>query len=193
MQLGHMSLEEWSWIAAIVGALVALVGFPLLGWQLFIARAQREDAIRLSSSQVLLAADAVLAEYKEVAAWLGPKGAWADENGKIHPKDDAEFRLVEPYMGVFERIFIAYRAGQVDAATLDHLYRYRLANIWANHRIVDEKLQQESLKRLWSYLIALTYVLEAHLGKRFPLHTDTYFPAELFDRRSAREIREKAA
>jgi len=185
-----MSLEEWSYIAAIVGALVALVGFPLLGWQLFIARSQRRDAIRVSTSQVLLAADAVLATHADVAAKLRPRGAWSDEEGKKHPTRD-ELPLVEPYLGVFERIFIAYEAGQVDAETLDQLYGYRLANIWANRRIVDEKLQKDSLKVYWKRLIALTYVLEAYRGERFGLHTDTYFPADLFNRRSARKILEK--
>jgi hypothetical protein len=185
-----MSLEKWSWIAAIVGALVALIGFPLLGWQLWIARSQRRDAIRLSTSQVLLAADAVLASHAEVAAKLRRGGAWEGKNSATHPTDE-ELPLVEPYLGVFERIFIAYEAGQLDAETIDHLYGYRLRNIWANQRILETKLQSESLKMFWSRIIALTYVLEAHGGQRFPLHTDAYFPGHLFDRRSAREIRQK--
>src|SRR5271154_5809848 len=154
----HMSLEEWSWIAAIVGALFAIVGFPLLAWQLFVARSQRRDAIMLSTSQVLLAADAVLATHAEVNAKLRPRGSWWGDEGKTHPTDD-EFPLVEPYLGVFERIYIAYKAGQIDEETLDQLYGYRLTNIWANHRIVDVKLQSD-LKRYYKRLIALTYVLE---------------------------------
>jgi hypothetical protein len=184
--MNHMSLEDWSYIAAIVGALVALVGFPLLGWQLFIARSQRQDSITLSTSQVLLAADAVLATHAEVAAKLRPGGGWAGEKGKEHPADD-ELWLVEPYLGVFERIFIAFKARQVDEETLDQLYGYRLANIWANQRIVDIKLQSD-LKTSYSRLIALTYVVEAHRRKRFKLHTDTYFPANLFDRSAARKM-----
>jgi hypothetical protein len=73
-----MSLEFWSNIAAIVGAFVSLVGFPLLGWQLFIARSQRREAIRLSTSQVLLAADAVIARHAGVAA-KSHGGDWAGE------------------------------------------------------------------------------------------------------------------
>lgn len=183
-----MSLEEWSYIAAIVGALIALVGFPLLGWQLFIARSQRRDAFRLSTIQVLLAVDALLATHADVAAKL--RGGWLGEDAETHPTAD-EFPLVEPYLGVFERIFIAYHAGRVDCETLDQLYGYRLWNIWCNRRIVDMKLQNEQLKKDWKRVIALTYVLEAHRGKRFPLHTDTYFPAELFDHRSARKIRQR--
>jgi hypothetical protein len=182
-----MSLEEWSYIAAIVGAIVAVVGFPLVTWQLFIARSQRVDAIRTSTSQVLLAADAVLATHADTAAKLRPRGEWTGEAAKTRPTND-ELPLVEPYLGVFERVFMAYQAGQVDAEMLDELYGYRLANIWANKRLVDMKLQNDSLKRYWKRLIALTYVVEAHRGRRFPLHTDTYFPDELFDRRSARKI-----
>jgi hypothetical protein len=177
-----MLLEELSWVAAVVG-------FPLLGWQLFIARAQRRDSIRLSTSQVLLAADAVLATHADVAAKLRG-GDWSGKAGERHPTD-GELALVEPYLGVFERIYIAYQAGQVDADTVDHLYGYRLSNIWANRRIVDTKLQHASRKKLWSRVIALTYVLEAHRGQRMRLHTDTYFPQELFDRRSARWIRQR--
>jgi hypothetical protein len=112
------------------------------------------------------------------------------EDAKTHPTVD-ELPLVEPYLGVFERIFIAYQAGQVDAETLDQLYGYRLSNIWANRQIVNMKLQNERLKKFWKRFIALTYVLEAHRGKRFPLHTDTYFPAELFRHRSVRKIRQR--
>jgi len=177
-----MWLEKLSWIAAVVG-------FPLLGWQLFVARSQRRDAIRLSTSQVLLAADAVLATHAEVAAKLRG-GEWAFEAGTRHPTD-SELPLVEPYLGVFERIYIAYQAGQVDADTVDHLYGYRLANIWANRRIVETKLQHAVRKKMWSRVIALTYVVEAHRGERMPLHTDEYFPEELFDWRSARRIRKR--
>jgi hypothetical protein len=73
-----MSLTFWSNIAAIVGAFVSLVRFPLLGWQLFIARSQRREAIRLSTSQVLLAAYAVIATHAGVAAKLRG-GDWAGE------------------------------------------------------------------------------------------------------------------
>ena len=177
-----MLLEELSWIAAVVG-------FPLLGWQLFVARSQRRDAIRLSTSQVLLAADAVLATHADVAAKLRG-GDWAGEAGEVHPTD-SELPLVEPYLGVFERIYIAYQAGQVDADTVDHLYGYRLYNIWANRRIVDTKLQHSARKKMWSRVIALTYVLEAHRGERMRLHTDAYFPEDLFDRRTARRIRQR--
>jgi hypothetical protein len=169
-----MSLEEWSWIAAIVGALFAIVGFPLLAWQLYVARSQRRDAIMLSTSQVLLAADAVLATHAEINAKLRPFGAWAGEEGRTHPTDD-EFPLVEPYLGVFERIYVAYKAGQIDEEMLDQLYGYRIANIWANQRIVDIKLQSH-LKTYYKRLIALTYVLEKFRGERFPLHVDTYVP-----------------
>jgi hypothetical protein len=182
----QMSLEEWSYMAAIVGALFAIIGFPLLAWQLFVARSQRRDAIILSTSQVLLAVDAVLATHAEVAAKLRPGGDWAGEKGKSRPMDNELF-LVEPYLGVFERIFIAYKAGQVDKETLDQLYGYRLSNIWANQRIVDTKLQS-NLRTYYDRLIALTYVLEAHRGRRFVLHTDTYVPPNLLDRRMERTL-----
>jgi hypothetical protein len=99
-QLDHEPLEKLSFIAGIVAALMAIVGFPLLGWQLFVARSQRRDAIRLSTSQVLLAADAVLASHAQVAANLRPGGIWYGKHGQIHPTDE-ELPAVEPYLGVF--------------------------------------------------------------------------------------------
>jgi len=179
-----MSLEQWSYIAAIVGALMAVIGFPLLGWQLFIARSQRLDAIRLSTSQVLLAVDAVLATHADVAAKL--RDGWHG-----HPTPD-ELHLVEPYLGVFERIFIAYQAGQVDCETLDQLYGYRLSNIWANRQIVDMKLQHPRLKRYWKRVIALTLVLEKYRGRPFTGHDDDYFPADILDRQKLARITPKS-
>jgi hypothetical protein len=102
-----------------------------------------------------------------------------------------ELPLVELYLGVFERIFIAYRAGQIEVEMLDELYGYRLRNIWENERIVEDKLQNDSLKRSWKRFIALTYVLEAYKGDRLPGHNDSYFPGELFDRQTVRKIRRK--
>jgi hypothetical protein len=189
----HPMLENLSYIASIAALVIALIGFPLLILQLRVTRLQRLDAVRLSMSQALFAADAVLATHAEAAVKLRPGGNWAGGAGAVHPTND-ELPLVEPYLGVFERLFIAYQAGQVDAKTLDHMYGYRLANIWANQRIVDTKLQNDHVKKFWSGFIGLTYVVEAHRGGPFRLHTDTYFPAELFDRRSAHRIqRERAA
>lgn len=185
-----MSLEQWSYYAAIAGALIALIGFPVLGWQLSIARSQRRDTIRLSTSQVLLAADAVLATHADVAAKLRPGGEWAGENGKMHPTAN-ELPLAEPYLGVFERIFVAHQAGQVDAETLDQLYGYRLSNIWGNQQIVDMKLQNDQIKKYWKRFIALTYLVEAYRGRRYPLHTDKYFPNELFANDSVKQIQKK--
>ena len=139
-----MRLEQWSWIASILGGLVALVGFPLVVWQLRVGRQQRSDSVRLSTSQVLLAADIVLANYANVAEKLRPGGEWAVDSKK-RPCDD-ELALVEPYLGVFERIFIAVAAGQVADEIVDQLYGYRLANIWNNERLVELKLQNAGLR-----------------------------------------------
>src|ERR1700730_6050914 len=62
----HPMLENLSYIASIAAVVIALIGFPLLFLQLRVARLQRLDAIRVSTSQVLLAADAVLATHAQV-------------------------------------------------------------------------------------------------------------------------------
>lgn len=168
-----MGLDALGQISAIVSAGIALVGFPMILLQLRVAERQRKEAIKLSGSQVLLALDAVLATYQEVNRNLRRGGLWYRSNE--HPTEQ-ELPLVEPYLGVFERLWIAYSIGQIDIGTIDHLYGYRIGNIWANPRIVAAKLQNPELRSGWSMFIALTYALEA--GGRLEGHTDKWQPSE---------------
>jgi hypothetical protein len=182
-----MILQDVSEYFSIFASVIAFVGIPLVLLQLRMAQRQRKDAKELSTSQVLLAADGVLAAYRDVAAMLRPGGVWA-EDGKNRPRKD-EFVLAEPYLGVFERIFIAVANGQVDDGVVDAMYGYRLANIWNNERLVKEKLQDAKLKTDWKHLIALTYVVEAQRKYRLRGHTDKYFPSDLFDERRTEHVR----
>jgi hypothetical protein len=168
-----MSLDQLGQLSAIVAALVAILGFPLIFQQLRVAGQQRLDAIKLSGSQVLLAVDAVLAAYQDINRNLRPKGIW--HGSTEHPTVE-ELPLVEPYLGIFERLWIAYSIGQIDIATIEHLYGYRIRNIWANPRLVESKLQNKHLRDGWSMLISLTYALEN--GNRFTGHTDDWQPQE---------------
>jgi hypothetical protein len=127
---------------------------------------------------VMLAADAVLAAYREISVNLRPGGIWFGEKAKEHP-NDKEMPLVEPYLGVFERIFIAIDYGQVPVKVVRDFCGYRIKNIWANMRIVEDKLQNEKYKEDWKHFIALTFVLES-AGEKFPRHTDKDFPANAF-------------
>jgi hypothetical protein len=183
-----VTLEQWSWIASIVAGLLALVGFPVVVWQLLLGRKALTNAVQLSTSQVLLAVDGVLAAHAEVARKLRPGGEWfGSENS---PRDD-ELPSVEPYLGVFERIFIAFAANQVGLEVVDELYGYRLKNIWKNKRLVNVKLEDDQLKYEWKRLIALTYMLGAYHKKRLEGHTDNYYPKELFKRRQTRWVRRR--
>jgi type II secretory pathway pseudopilin PulG len=141
-----VTLEWWSWIASIVAGLLAVIGFPAIVWQLNLGRQQRADAVRLSTSQVLLAADGVLAAHADVAAKLRPLGEW--HCSTTHP-DASEMKLVEPYLGVFERIFIAVSAGQVADEVVDELYGYRLDNIWNNPQIEGYSGMQDVMRNLF--------------------------------------------
>src|SRR5262245_20214181 len=105
--LGHSRLEEWSWRASVIGGLLALFGFPIVGLQLWFARKQQQDANRHSTSQVLLATDSLLANHFDVAQKLRPRGSWY--GSADHPDGD-EMPLVEPYLGAFERLFVAFTA-----------------------------------------------------------------------------------
>src|SRR5437016_3555599 len=109
-----MSLDNLGQISSIVAAVIAILGFPVIFLQLRVAGQQRQDAIKLSGSQVLLAVDAVLAVYQDINRNLRPRGDWYCS--REHPTDD-ELPLVEPYLGVFERLWIAYSIGQIDIAT----------------------------------------------------------------------------
>jgi hypothetical protein len=53
-------------------------------------------------------------------------------------------------MGVFERIFIAVAAGQVEDEVVDQLYGYRLANIWHNKKLVRVKPRSTGQYRVTS-------------------------------------------
>jgi hypothetical protein len=162
-------------LSSIVAAIVALLGFPLIFVQLRMAGQQRRDAIKLSGTQVLLALDAVLAVYQDISRNLRPGGGWYCP--EEHPTDN-ELPLVEPYLGLFERLWIAYSVGQIDIATIEHLYGYRLRNIWLNKRLVETKFQHKQLRKHWSMIIALTHALEAEAGGSFTGHTDDWFPPE---------------
>lgn len=192
------SWEHISYIASILAAVAAVVGFPILFLQLQLANRERRDNAkqaedqrkndaRLTTSQVLLLADLAFATHRSVNRRLRPGGAWY--KCKVNPDGDYEWSLVEPYLGVFERMFAAYQAGQADAEMLDNMYGYRVANIWANERIATVKLQNERLKYDYRRLIALTFVLEAWRGRRFLNHADHYFPAELISQEELQEVK----
>lgn len=192
-----MTLEQAGWIASIVGAAVAAIGLAFVGVQLVVAlheqrsailasAEQQRQAIRLSTAQVLLTADAVLSTHSDVAAKLANGGEWA--GSRELPKSDAQFRLVEPYLGVFESIFVAVDAGQINPAIASDRYGYRVANIWANKRLVDVKLQHPSRRLSWKLFIALTWALELERGERFTGHTDSYIPDGPFDEETCLQL-----
>lgn len=170
-----MSTADLALWASIVSALVSIVGFPLVIAQLMIARQQQRKAIQLTTSQTLLSLDAVLASYSDVASKLS--SSWAHPN-EVNPTAE-EFPKVNPYVGLFERAYVAHKVGQVDVPTLRALYDYRLWNIWNNHRIVEDVLQNAERRGHWDYFLALTILLEADRGCRYPLHNDDYYPTEL--------------
>lgn len=87
---------------------------------------------------------------------------------------------MEPYLGVFERLWIAYSISQIDIATIEHRYGYRIRNIWANHCLVETKLENKDRRGGWSMFIALTYTLEdgKPVEERIKEHTDNWQPRE---------------
>jgi hypothetical protein len=177
MNLEAFRVNNFAEACTVLSTVVAIIGLPLIIRQLWVAERQRLEAIKLSGSQVLLAVDAVLAAYQQINVNLGLLGDW--HRSSKHP-DVKELRDAEPYLGAFERLWIAFTIGQIDIKTINHLYGYRLRNIWVNPRLVEDKLQNKETRDGWSMLIALTYALELEIqkGKRFEGHTDNFQPPE---------------
>jgi hypothetical protein len=169
-----VTLDRAAQIATIVAAVIAAISFPLIILQLWVARRQLRDAADLSGSQVLLAIDALLAGYQDVTNKLGSGGAW--ERSNEHPGTDEEWLLALPYVGTFERLWVAYTLRQVGLEDLDHLYGYRIEHIWGNESIAQRLYQNRS--RWWMFH-ALTNHLEDYREDKFPNHKDRWDPPQI--------------
>jgi hypothetical protein len=165
-------LDKGAQVATIVAAVIAAISFPLIVLQLWVARRQLRGAADLSGSQVLLAVDAVLAGYQEITDKLGSEGAW--ERSNEHPTAK-EWGLVAPYIGTFERLWVAYTLSQVDLKVLEHLYRYRIEHIWGN-KLIAQRLKRNPSG--WWMFHALTNQLEEYSGKKFPNHEERWDPPQ---------------
>jgi hypothetical protein len=168
-----VTLDEAAQTATIVAAVIAAISFPLIILQLWVAQRQLRDAADLSGSQVLLAVDVVLAGYQEITDRLGSGGVW--ERSHEHPRTDEEWSLALPYVGTFERLWIAYTLSQVGLKDLDHLYRYRIEHIWRNKSIAQRLYQN---RNDWWMFHAPTNRLEDYREKKFPNREERWDPPQ---------------
>jgi hypothetical protein len=132
-------------IGSIVGAVVAVIGVPLLLLQLHRGRATTEG-------QLLLTLVELGDEHKAIHARLRSHNAkwWASTGSAPNNEDYAE---LEAYMGFFERIWVLVDNGSLKLGIVDSLYAYRVANIIRNRYIRTKKLIE--LASGWAKFIEL--------------------------------------
>lgn len=136
-----MTLSDFGLWPSILSAIVSFVGFPLVIAQLVIARKQQLKSIELTTAQTLLSLDAVLASYSGVATRLS--STWAHPN-EVNPTQ--EELPGESLRWAIRESLRRPQGGPSDVATLRALYDYRVWNIWNNHRIVEDVLQNPKLR-----------------------------------------------
>lgn len=144
-------------LASILSGLAACIGVPIALIGLFYAVRQLRAGQKIAKGDFLLRLDDAFQRHQEVHTRLRPGGMWADE---VHgPTTQAEWIMVEQYMGLFERIKVMVDDGIIDVDTVDRLYGYRLFNIVGNPIIRREKLELEAAN--WGDFIGLWQALEA--------------------------------
>ena len=144
---------EWEMVNALVAAIAVLI--TLVG--VWYAALQLRAGQKTAKGDFLLRLDDAFQRHQEVHRRLRPGGGWADE---IHgPATQAEWIMVEQYMGLFERIKVMVDDGIIDLDTVDRLYGYRLFNIVGNPIIRRAKLESEAAS--WRDFIGLWQALEA--------------------------------
>ena len=154
------------WISSISGALAVGVGIVALWY----ARGQVEDAVAAQKQaknsafgQFLLQLDEAFQRHNTVHLHLRNRGEWQkDSNNR---PTDAELPAAEAYMGLFERVMVMIDLGLLEPKVVEHLYGYRVNNIWANNRIMDVKLAQ--YPEGWSKFLRLIKTMEKARGSPY--------------------------
>jgi len=133
MCAASLSLEQWSNVATIVGAIVGMAALVYAAFQL-------KHSSTTSKGLFLLDLEKMSNTHNKVHIRLRPGGDWAQNNkGPINHEEWAE---LEDYMGFFE---LCDRFKQ--------MFGYRVNNILANETIQDTKLKKE--KDSWELFLKL--------------------------------------
>jgi hypothetical protein len=142
-----LSTANWGVVVGAVAAVAAVVGFVFAGVQFSATK-------RATFSQFLLDLDDHFFRYWDVHVALMRTGKWTHGRG---PSSNEEWASVEGYMGLFERLHALLENGTVKKDYVEHFYKYRLANLWANPVIYHEKLREGSNVRTeWTDFVALS-------------------------------------
>ena len=124
----------------LIQALIALLGFIGTVVSILYAARQLRDSKRSTQGEFLLTIDEMLNRYDAVHKRLSPGGDLA--SGKSITMD--EWRDIERYMGLFERIKILIDDGFIDIDRFDRTYGYRIESIISNKQIRKEKLEDRA-------------------------------------------------
>jgi hypothetical protein len=123
-----------------VTALAAVAALVYARGQIREAKAQLEQAQKISYHDFLLRLDEAFQRHNKVHMLLQPEFEWG--NNKSGPESSEDWFLVTSYMGLFERISFLVENGLVELKTVDQLYGYRVYNIVFNDVIRKTKLEK---------------------------------------------------
>ena len=147
-----------AWVGAISGLLAVAVGASALwyaGRQVRLGLEQRHDASSSALGQFLLQLDEAMQRHQAAHLKLRPGGEWHGTAGR--PADN-EMAEAIAYMGLFERVKIMIDLELLPASVVNRLYGYRVGNIWANDRLMYEKLVK--LSDQWQDFLGLVRCME---------------------------------
>lgn len=147
-----------AWVGAISGLLAVAVGIFALWYadkQVKLGRDQRGYSSSLALGQFLLQLDEAFQRHQAAHLNLRPGGQW---HGTANRPTDEEMPVAISYMGLFERIKIMIDLNLLPADVVNRLYGYRVRNIWANDRIMREKLVK--LSGQWQDFVQLVKCME---------------------------------
>ncbi|MBU1627866.1 hypothetical protein KKB18_10900 [bacterium] len=140
----------WSYWACLAD-IAAVIGIPIAVMTLFFTANQIHQKTKSSRGQFELELEKMFYQHDEVHRKLRPGGDWTKDNAG--PEDNVDWAKVEDYMGLFEHCELMLRNKIIDWETFDHIFSYRLWNIYANEIIKVGKLENE--RDSWLLFIAL--------------------------------------
>jgi len=154
-----------AWVGAIAGLLAVAVGVFALWYaskQVKLGREQRRDASSSGLGQFLLQLDDAMQRHQAAHLKLRPGGEWY--NSTDRPADN-EMAEAIAYMGLFERVNIMIDLKLLPASVVNRLYGYRVGNIWANDRLMCEKLVK--LSGQWQDFLNLVKSMEKERNEEY--------------------------
>jgi hypothetical protein len=110
------SLENWSNLVQVIALPLALLG-------LWLAWSQVRKAANTAHAELILAIDATLESHLSIREQI--RQGW-------QPKSPGDRNAVRRYVGVFERVGILLKLGEVQLGTVDQLYGDRVAKLLNN-------------------------------------------------------------